>query len=164
MHGGVLWRVGLIITINLLSWGHQVTIKTHEGGLLPKLNTNFSNWRMAISQGWFIYKIAISLVSNFCISFIWLTWDSYFINKPAFKHLKRYVYLCKLLRTIFLQSFHYQFSTSTTWPSIRQSFHLLICTLFLKSLVHKIDFWTWFFAYFKLDFYCLCSLQKSSLK
>ena len=38
---------------------------------------------------------------------------------------------------------------------------LFICTWFLKSLVHKIDFWTWFFVYFKLDFYCL---QKSSSK
>ena len=35
---------------------------------------------------------------------------------------------------------------------------------FLKSLFHKIDFLTWFFVYFKLDFYCLCSLQKSSSK
>ena len=41
---------------------------------------------------------------------------------------------------------------------------LSICTWSLKSLVHKIDFWTWFFVYFKLDFHCLCSLQKSSLK
>ena len=24
--------------------------------------------------------------------------------------------------------------------------------------------WTWFFVYFQLDFYCLCSLQSSSLK
>ena len=40
---------------------------------------------------------------------------------------------------------------------------LSICTWFLKFLVHKIDFLIWFFIYFKLDFYCLCSLQKSSL-
>ena len=39
-----------------------------------------------------------------------------------------------------------------------------ICTWFLKSLVHEIDFWTWFFIYFKLDFYYQSSLQKSSLK
>ena len=39
---------------------------------------------------------------------------------------------------------------------------LLICTWFLTSLGYKLDFWTWFFVYFKLDFYCLCSLQKSN--
>ena len=33
---------------------------------------------------------------------------------------------------------------------------LSICTRFLKYLFHQIDFWTWFFVYFKLDFYCLC--------
>ena len=46
---------------------------------------------------------------------------------------------------------------------------LLICTWFLKisssrNWFFELDFWTWFFVYFKLNFYCLCSLQKSSLK
>ena len=31
-------------------------------------------------------------------------------------------------------------------------------------LTAKLDFWTCFFVYFKLDFYCLCSLQKSGLQ
>ena len=35
-----------------------------------------------------------------------------------------------------------------------QLFSLSICSWFLKSLVYEIDFWTWFFVYFKLDFYC----------
>ena len=35
---------------------------------------------------------------------------------------------------------------------------LIICTWFLKNQVRQ----TWFLVYFELDFYCLCSLQKSS--
>ena len=30
---------------------------------------------------------------------------------------------------------------------------------FLKFLVFVLDFWTWFFVYFKLDFYCPCRLK-----
>ena len=39
---------------------------------------------------------------------------------------------------------------------------LSVYTWLLKYLVRKIYFWTWFLnsIYFKLDFYCLCSLQK----
>ena len=85
------------------------------------------------------------------------------------------MYLCKLLRTIFWQSFYYQFSTSTTWPSInfshihikdiRQSFPLLICTWFLKSLVYESDFWTWFFVYiFRTGFLKATQAVKIQLK
>ena len=53
---------------------------------------------------------------------------------------------------------------------LNQIYPLLICTGFLKYPFRhlfqteiKIDFKTnWFFFQFKLDFYCLCSLQKSS--
>ena len=41
---------------------------------------------------------------------------------------------------------------------------LSICTWFLKSVFHEIDFWTWFFVYFELDFCRLHRQQKSSLK
>ena len=68
------------------------------------------------------------------------------------------MYLCKLLRTIFWQSFHYQFSTSTTWPSImffyshnediRQSFPFVdLHLIFEISSFYKLDFWTWFVVY-----------------
>ena len=40
---------------------------------------------------------------------------------------------------------------------------LSLRTRFLKFLVHKIDLWIWFFVYFKLGFYCLCSLQNPKI-
>ena len=50
-----------------------------------------------------------------------------------------------------------------------KTYQVLFCTAylplktvldFLKSQYQEIDFLTWFFVYFKLDFYCRCSLQK----
>ena len=41
---------------------------------------------------------------------------------------------------------------------------LSICTWFLKISISRNCFFKTFFVYFKLDFYCLCSLKKSSSK
>ena len=46
----------------------------------------------------------------------------------------------------------------TKWPPIH--LHLIFEISSLKNQVWQ----TWCFVYFKLDFYCLCSLQKSSSK
>ena len=51
---------------------------------------------------------------------------------------------------------------------INLTFTVSICAWFLKcqfgSLLQTISNQTWFFFKFELDFYCLCSLQKSILK
>ena len=41
---------------------------------------------------------------------------------------------------------------------------LFIRTWFLKSLVQEIDFWSWFFVYFKLDFYHACVACKNQVQ
>ena len=50
---------------------------------------------------------------------------------------------------------------------MKQSSFLFVLD-YLKSVFYKIEFWIWYFklifCLFQLDFYCLCSLQKSSSK
>ena len=54
-------------------------------------------------------------------------------------------------------------------PTLNQSNHGSLRPIHLhlifeiSSLKNQVQ-WTWFFVYFELDFYCLYSLQKSSLK
>ena len=55
-----------------------------------------------------------------------------------------------------LFNLHSDFWKSRSW----EINPLSICTWFLKFVFHEIDFWTWFFVYFKLDFFCLSSLKK----
>ena len=72
------------------------------------------------------------------------------ISKKRFKH---HTYLTLIYSVLLLPLFIIQ----TPYLSV---------LYFSKSLFQKIDFptWFWFFVYFKLDFHCLCSLQKSSSK
>ena len=78
----------------------------------------------------------------------------YWNKKPWQKKHDFYLYL-KLCQM------GYEFSTKVfKVPTPHIHLHLIFEISSLKNLVR----WTGFFVYFKLNFYCMCSLQKSSLK
>ena len=96
----------------------------------------------------------------------WVVTTSFIYDKllPALpKILNEKLALICMLSLISNAALH-NLTTLTGWVIFLKSNQLhplLICNWFLKNQVRKIKFDK---LYFQLDFYCLCSLQKSSSK